>query len=60
MSKKIDDRIKQAYEAGQHMRDAHKSKGSCPLYAMSNEGMALRWAWNAGWEKRDAEIRRKG
>ena len=41
------------------MRDAHKDRNSVPLYAMGEDGLALRRAWLAGWDERDEQIRRK-
>ena len=51
--------LHRARQAGYHMRDAHKSRESAPLYAMGEDGLALRRAWLAGWDERDEQIRRK-
>jgi len=45
-----------AQEAGMHMRDAHKDRAP-PLYAMGEDGFRLRRRWEAGWDRRDEEIR---
>lgn len=47
-------------QTGANMRDAHKSRESAPLYAMGEDGQRWRQRWQAGWDKRDDEIRRKG
>lgn len=41
------------------MRDAHNDRNSVPLYAMGEDGLALRRAWLAGYDERDEQIRRK-
>lgn len=41
------------------MRDAHKDRASVPMFEMGPDGHELRKAWQAGWDERDAEIRRK-
>lgn len=53
------EQLDQAHQAGGHMRDAHKDRNSVPLYAMGEDGLALRRAWLAGWDERDEQIRRK-
>lgn len=47
-----------AHQAGYHMRDAHKDRASVPLYAMGEDGRAWQLQWQAGWDKRDGEIKR--
>lgn len=53
-----DDDLQRAYEAGRHMRDAHKDRASVPLYAMGDDGQRWRQKWQAGWDQRNDEIRR--
>jgi len=40
------------------MRDAGKGRDSVPLYEMGPDGHELRKEWQAGWDKRDGEIKR--
>lgn len=54
----FDDELRAAHQSGRYMRDAHKEQ-SPPLYAMGEDGLALRKAWLAGWDERDEQIRRK-
>lgn len=49
--------LKHARQTGRWMRDAHKDRNSAPLYAMGEDGLALRRAWLAGWDERDEQIR---
>lgn len=51
--------LERARQAGRWMRDAHKDRNSVPLYAMGEDGLALRRAWLSGWDERDEQIRRK-
>lgn len=50
--------LERARQTGRWMRDAHKDRNSVPLYAMGEDGLALR-AWLAGYDERDEQIRRK-
>lgn len=52
------DDLRRAYKSGYHMRDAHKDRASVPLYAMGEDGRAWQLQWQAGWDKRDGEIKR--
>lgn len=47
-----------AHQAGRWMRDAGKGRDSVPLYEMGPDGHELRKEWQAGWDKRDGEIKR--
>lgn len=51
--------LERARQTGRWMRDAHKQRNAVPLYAMGEDGLALRRAWLAGWDERDEQIRRK-
>lgn len=51
--------LERAHQTGRWMRDAHKDRNSVPLYAMGEDGLALRRAWLAGYDERDEQIRRK-
>lgn len=47
-----------AQQAGRYMRDAHKDRASVPMFEMGPDGHELRKEWQAGWDKRDGEIKR--
>lgn len=49
--------LERARQAGRYMRDAHKDRNSAPLYAMGEDGLALRKAWLAGYDERDEQIK---
>ena len=51
--------LERARQTDQWVRDAHKDRNSVPLYAMGEDGLALRRAWLAGYDERDEQIRRK-
>lgn len=53
------DQLQSARQTGRWMRDAHKDRSVVPLYAMGEEGAEMRRAWQAGWDERDEQIRRK-
>ncbi|MEI4518665.1 MULTISPECIES: hypothetical protein [unclassified Stenotrophomonas] len=53
------DELRGAFEAGYHMRDMHKSREKPPLFEMGEDGRARQKQWQAGWDKRDGEIKRK-
>lgn len=53
------DELRRAFEAGYHMRDMHKSREKPPLFEMGQDGRALQKQWQAGWDERDSEIKRK-
>lgn len=52
------DELRAAHQSGRHMREAHKDR-KAPMFEMGQDGHELRKAWQAGWDERDAEIRRK-
>jgi hypothetical protein len=53
------DELTRAHQAGRNMRDAHKDRASVPMFEMGPDGHELRKAWQAGWNERDGEIKRK-
>lgn len=53
------DELRRAFEAGYHMRDMHKSREKPPLFEMGEDGRARQKQWQAGWDKRDGEIKRR-
>lgn len=55
----MDQEKERARQAGRYMRDAHKDRSSVPMFEMGPDGHELRKAWQAGWDERDEQIRRK-
>lgn len=53
------DELRRAHQAGRWMRDAHKDRSAVPMFEMGEDGHQLRKEWQAGWDERDSEIRRK-
>lgn len=58
MTATLDQKRHAAHQSGRFMRDAHKDRASVPMFEMGPDGHELRKAWQAGWDERDAEIRR--
>lgn len=51
--------LAQAEQAGRWARDACRSRESAPRYEMGQDGVTRRRRWQAGWDERDEQIRRK-
>lgn len=59
MDTTFDQQLRAAHQTGRWMREAAKGRDSVPLYAMGPDGHELRKAWQAGWDERDSEIKRR-